>query len=36
MTYDDVYGAARRKWIIGIMAAIAAALIIGGIAAGMA
>lgn len=36
MTYDDVYGAARRKWIIGIMAFVAASLILGGIVAGIA
>lgn len=31
-SYDDVYGAARRHWTIGVMVTIAAVLIIGGIA----
>lgn len=35
MTYDDVYGAARRKWVIGIMVFVAASLILGGIVAGV-
>lgn len=35
MTYDDVYGAARRKFIIGLMIALCAVLIIGGAVSGM-
>lgn len=35
MTYDDVYGATRRKWITWIMASVAVALIVSGIVAGV-